>query len=80
MDHPYRSHKGGVGDNIFQANLGDVVNRQRESRADIAFLVEEVPYEVASRYGVYQTNGFGEIVERVKKPDDPPSNLVMTGF
>ena len=69
-----------LGDNIFQANLGDVVRRQREDRADAAFLVEEVPEEEASRYGVCDTNKYGEIVEVVEKPDDPPSNLVMTGF
>ena len=69
-----------LGDNIFDANLGDVVNRQAEDRADAAFLVEEVPYEEASRYGVCETNKYGEIVEVVEKPDDPPSNLVMTGF
>jgi glucose-1-phosphate thymidylyltransferase long form len=69
-----------LGDNIFQANLQDVVNRQQEERADAAFLVEEVPWEEASRYGVCDTNKYGEIVEVVEKPDDPPSNLVMTGF
>jgi glucose-1-phosphate thymidylyltransferase long form len=69
-----------LGDNVFEANLGDVVNRQRESRADAAFLVEEVPLEDASRYGVCDTNDYGEIVEVVEKPDDPPTNLVMTGF
>lgn len=69
-----------LGDNIFRANLADVVNRQREDRADAAFLVEEVPIEEASRYGVLDTNEYGEIVEVVEKPDDPPSNLVMTGF
>ena len=52
----------------------------REDRADAAFLVEEVPWEEASRYGVCDTNKYGEIVEVVEKPDDPPSNLVMTGF
>ncbi len=66
-----------LGDNVFRANLADVINRQRESRADAAFLVEEVPWADASRYGVCDTNDYGEIVE---KPDDPPSNLVMTGF
>lgn len=40
-----------LGDNIFRANLEDVVRRQQESRTDAAFLVEEVPYEEASRYG-----------------------------
>jgi len=69
-----------LGDNIFEANLADVVNRQQEDRADAAFLVEEVPIEEASRYGVCDTNKYGEIVEVVEKPEDPPSNLVMTGF
>ncbi|WP_440770334.1 UTP--glucose-1-phosphate uridylyltransferase AglF [Natronorubrum sp. DTA28] len=69
-----------LGDNVFRGNLGDVINRQREDRADAAFLVEEVPYEEASRYGVLDTNEYGEIVEVVEKPDEPPSNLVMTGF
>ncbi|WP_408957701.1 UTP--glucose-1-phosphate uridylyltransferase AglF [Natrinema sp. 74] len=69
-----------LGDNIFRANLSDVINRQQEERADAAFLVEEVPYEEASRYGVLDTNEYGEIIEVVEKPDDPPSNLVMTGF
>jgi glucose-1-phosphate thymidylyltransferase len=69
-----------LGDNIFDANLADVVNRQRESRADAAFLVEAVPWEEASRYGVCDTNKYGEIVEVVEKPAEPPSNLVMTGF
>ena len=69
-----------LGDNIFRGNLGDVASRQKEDRADAAFLVEEVPYEEASRYGVLDTNEYGEITEVVEKPDDPPSNLVMTGF
>jgi glucose-1-phosphate thymidylyltransferase len=69
-----------LGDNIFRANLGDVVERQRRGDVDAAFLVEEVPHSEAGRYGICETNGRGEIVEVVEKPDDPPSNLVMTGF
>src|SRR6056297_466964 len=69
-----------LGDNVFDANLEDVVRRQQERRVDAAFLVEEVPHDEASRYGVCDTNEYGEIVEVVEKPDDPPSNLVMTGF
>jgi glucose-1-phosphate thymidylyltransferase len=69
-----------LGDNVFQANLADVVRRQHEQRTDAAFLVEEVPHEEASRYGVCATNEYGEITDVVEKPDDPPSNLVMTGF
>ncbi|MDL0143564.1 UTP--glucose-1-phosphate uridylyltransferase AglF [Halobacterium salinarum] len=69
-----------LGDNIFQANLEDVVRRQQEDRADAAFLVEEVDWDEASRYGVCDTNKYGEVTDVVEKPDDPPSNLVMTGF
>jgi len=69
-----------LGDNVFDANLADVVNRQQEERADAAFLTEAVPYEEASRYGVCDTNDYGEITDVVEKPEDPPSNLVMTGF
>ncbi len=69
-----------LGDNIFNANLSDVVKRQREDRADAAFLVEEVPWEDAGRYGVCETNAYGEITDVVEKPDEPRSNLVMTGF
>lgn len=69
-----------LGDNVFRGNLDTVVQRQREQRVDCAFLVEEVPEDEASRYGVCVTNKYGEIVNVVEKPDDPPSNLVMTGF
>ena len=69
-----------LGDNVFDANLQDVVRRQREDRADAAFLVEEVPWDEAGRYGVCDTNKYGEITEVLEKPEDPPSNLVMTGF
>lgn len=69
-----------LGDNIFRANLQDVVARQRESHADAAFLVEEVPIEQAGRYGVCDINGDQEITRVVEKPADPPSSLVLTGF
>jgi glucose-1-phosphate thymidylyltransferase len=69
-----------LGDNVFRGNLETVVQRQQEQRVDCAFLVEEVPEDEASRYGVCVTNKYGEIIDVVEKPDDPPSNLVMTGF
>ena len=69
-----------LGDNVFRANLGDVVARQRTDRADAAFLVEEVPIEEAGRYGVCDTNDDGEITDVIEKPDDPPTNLALTGF
>jgi glucose-1-phosphate thymidylyltransferase len=69
-----------LGDNVFHANLDEVVARQISDHADAAFLVEEVPWEEASRYGVCVTNENDEIIEVVEKPEHPTSNLVMTGF
>jgi glucose-1-phosphate thymidylyltransferase long form len=69
-----------LGDNIFNANLVDVVDRQREDRADAAFLVEEVPMDEADRYGVCDTNDYGEVTDVIEKPENPPTNLVLTGF
>jgi ADP-glucose pyrophosphorylase len=65
-----------LGDNVFQANLEDVVRRQREDRADAAFLTE-VPWEDASRYGVCDTNTYGGVTDVVETPEDPPSNPVV---
>ena len=69
-----------LGDNIFQANLEDVAENQRAEHTDAAFLVEKVPWEEASRYGVCETDDDGRIHAVVEKPDDPNSRLVMTGF
>jgi len=69
-----------LGDNVFEANLDAVVARQRSGAVDAAFLVEEVPWADASRYGVCLTDEDGTVVGVVEKPADPPSNLVMTGF
>ena len=69
-----------LGDNVFRANLAEVIERQRRGDVDAAFLVEQVPPAKAGRYGVCETNGRDEVVDVVEKPDDPPSNLVMTGF
>jgi len=69
-----------LADNVFRANLEEVVERQRTDQADAAFLVEAVPHEDASRYGVVVTDERGAIEEVVEKPEQPPSNLVMTGF
>ena len=66
--------------NVFWDNLGDVPNRQREDRANATFLIEEVAYEEASRYGILDTNEYGVVTDVIEKPEDPPSNIVVTGF
>lgn len=69
-----------LGDNIFRGNVSEVISRQQRDHADAAFLIEEVPWEEAGRYGVCRRDENGDIVGVVEKPDNPPSNYVMTGF
>jgi glucose-1-phosphate thymidylyltransferase len=69
-----------LGDNVFDANLQRVLDRQRLPGVEASVLVEQVSQEDASRYGVCVTDGNGELLEVVEKPDDPPSTLVLTGF
>ena len=57
-----------LGDNVLQGNLGDVASHQQEERAAVAFLVEEVLYEEASRYGVLDTNDYGGVIESPRSP------------
>lgn len=59
-----------LGDNMFEANLNDVVRRHQEMHADVAFLVKEIAYYEASWYVVYVSNEFGEITDVSKKPED----------
>jgi len=65
---------------LVEVDSTPLIEDMSDNLLNAAFLVEEVPYEEASRYGVLDTNEYGEVVEVVEKPDDPPSNLVMTGF
>jgi glucose-1-phosphate thymidylyltransferase len=66
-----------LGDNIFKTNLEGAVRHQEEDRVNTAFSTGEVPYNETSRYGACDTNDDGKMI---KKPDDPLSNFVMTGF
>lgn len=68
-----------LGDNLFRANLSDVIDHHRESSADATLLVEEVPIEEASRYGVCHIED-NQVTSIVEKPMNPSSNQVITGF
>lgn len=67
------------GDNVFDADLGPVVERHREMDADATTLVDEVSPERAAEAGVFAVED-GDIVGVVEKPSEPPSRLVPRGF
>ena len=75
-----------LGDNVFDSPPRRAVEAFRGNDAEVVFPVEEVPPEAADKYAVCDvrdgdTRGQpAEVVDVREKPDDPPSNLVMTGF
>jgi glucose-1-phosphate thymidylyltransferase len=64
------------GDNIYRANLDEVLARHRETDADITFPVEEVSLERAKQGAVCELDADGNVVGLVEKPETPPSVLV----
>ncbi|AUV82954.1 UTP--glucose-1-phosphate uridylyltransferase [Salinigranum rubrum] len=68
------------GDNVCRANLGDVLDRHRNSAADATLLVDEVSRADAAATGVVSFDDEGNVAGLVEKPDDPPSTTVPRGF
>ncbi|GCF14007.1 UTP--glucose-1-phosphate uridylyltransferase [Haloarcula mannanilytica] len=68
------------GDNVCRANLGDAVERHRETDASATLLVEDVSRAEARTTGVVMTDDEGRVTGLVEKPSDPPSTLVTRGF
>jgi len=68
------------GDNVCRANLGDAVERHRETDASATLLVEDVSRAEAKTTGVVRTDKTGRVTGLIEKPSDPPSTLVTRGF
>lgn len=68
------------GDNVYDANLGDAIDRHSTTDADLTFLVDEVPAEKAIGGAVCEFDESGDVVGLVEKPADPPSTRVPTAF
>lgn len=67
-------------DVLFDSDLSRAIDAHQQDDADATIVTEAVPYDEASRYGVVETDANGNITELVEKPDDPPSNKILTGF
>jgi len=68
-----------LGDLVFDpsASLDGLLNAWGE--ADGALLTERVPEEEASRYGIVDVDSEGQITDLIEKPDNPPTNQIITG-
>ena len=67
-----------LGDNLFSADLSKVVEVHNQNGNAATLHVEE--HENPSRFGVVVCNGEGRVTTLVEKPENPPSNTVITGF
>jgi len=66
------------GDNLYRTDLRDIVKKHVKRKDTATLLVEEV--QDPWRYGVIKAAVDGRILELVEKPEQPPSNKVITGF
>ena len=67
-----------LGDNIFQEDLSVFIKAFSDQGRGARLLLKNVAIEDARRFGVATFDG-SKIVKIVEKPEDPPSDLVITG-
>jgi glucose-1-phosphate thymidylyltransferase len=67
-----------LGDNLFQEDLTPYVEAYRAQEKGAKILLQEVSPEDAKRFGVAEVQD-GRIVRIQEKPEEPRSNLVVTG-
>jgi glucose-1-phosphate thymidylyltransferase len=67
-----------LGDNIFQEDLGPYVDAYRAQPSGAKLLLKRVSIQDARRFGVATIDG-DRIVSIVEKPDEPATDLVVTG-
>jgi glucose-1-phosphate thymidylyltransferase len=65
-----------LGDNIFQDKMEDLLRGFPASTAELAIALIEVPDP--KRFGIAEVQD-GKIIRVIEKPQDPPSNLAISG-
>lgn len=65
-------------DHVYKLDYRDVIDRHRESGADLTLVTTRVPREEAGRFGVVQVDGEGRVTGFDYKPEEPKGDLVTT--
>ncbi|NLM73743.1 MAG: glucose-1-phosphate adenylyltransferase [Clostridiaceae bacterium] len=68
------------GDHVYKMNYAKMLEEHKARKADATISVIDVPYEEASRYGIMNTDGEGNIIEFEEKPQNPKSTLASMGI
>jgi len=67
-----------LGDNVFEDDFSEAARKFENSHAGAMFFLKEVPDP--ERFGVAEINDEGNILSIVEKPNNPKSNLAVTGL
>jgi len=68
-----------LSDNLFEHGVAGFVETFRASAPDAQIMLKPVPIEEAPAFGIAVLEG-SRVVDLVEKPENPPSNLAITGL
>ncbi len=67
-----------LGDNIVEDNIINEIKEFKKSNIDALIFLKEV--EDPRQFGVAKIDDEGNLIELIEKPENPPSNLAVTGI
>ncbi|ANE48105.1 glucose-1-phosphate adenylyltransferase [Paenibacillus swuensis] len=68
------------GDHIYNMDYRALIDRHKETGADVTISVIGVKWDEASRFGIMSTDDRNRVTEFVEKPAQPKSNLASMGI
>jgi glucose-1-phosphate adenylyltransferase len=68
------------GDHIYKMDYEMMLNAHKKNDADVTIAVFEVPMDIASSFGIMNTDENDRIIEFEEKPENPSSNLASMGI
>ena len=66
-----------LGDNLFQDDISPIIKKFHEQKVDLGLVLTQV--DDPRPYGVAVIDKTGRMIDIIEKPEQPPSNLVVTG-
>lgn len=68
------------GDHIYRMNYREMLERHKETGADVTIAAIEVPQSEANRFGILCTDDEGKMTDFEEKPQEPHGNLASMGI